>query len=82
MLVEKRMRKNPQTATPEDYLASALAKMHKGGFRRLPVVKDGKLAGIITDRDLRASTLPVTLESDRSKEGILEISLRQMEEKN
>ena len=27
--------------------------MHKGGFRRLPVVKDGKLIGIITDRDLR-----------------------------
>jgi CBS domain-containing protein len=33
MLVEKRMRKNPETITPEDYLASALAKMHKGGFR-------------------------------------------------
>jgi acetoin utilization protein AcuB len=27
--------------------------MHKGGFRRLPVVQDGKLIGIITDRDLR-----------------------------
>jgi len=38
MLVEKRMRKNPETITPEDYLAGALAKMHKGGFRRLPVV--------------------------------------------
>jgi acetoin utilization protein AcuB len=53
MLVEKRMRKNPETITPEDYLASALVKMHKGGFRRLPVVDDGKLIGIITDRDLR-----------------------------
>ena len=27
--------------------------MRKGGFRRLPVVKDGQLVGIITDRDLR-----------------------------
>jgi acetoin utilization protein AcuB len=53
MLVEKRMRKNPETITPEDYLASAQAKMQQGGFRRLPVVKDGKLIGIITDRDLR-----------------------------
>ena len=33
MQVEKRMRKNPETITPEDYLASALVKMHKGGFR-------------------------------------------------
>lgn len=53
MLVENRMRKNPETITPEDYLAGALVKMHKGGFRRLPVIKDGKLIGIITDRDLR-----------------------------
>jgi acetoin utilization protein AcuB len=53
MLVEKRMRKNPETIQPEDYLASGLVKMHKGGFRRLPVVQDGKLIGIITDRDLR-----------------------------
>jgi CBS domain-containing protein len=47
MLVEKRMRKNPQTITPEDYLASALANMHKSGFRRLPIVKDWNLVGII-----------------------------------
>lgn len=53
MLVEKRMKKNPETITPEDYLGSALVKMHKGGFRRLPVVKGEKLVGIITDRDLR-----------------------------
>ena len=53
MLVEKGMSKNPETIAPEDYLADALVKMHKGGFRRLPVVKDGKLVGIITDRDLR-----------------------------
>jgi acetoin utilization protein AcuB len=53
MLVENRMKKNPQTITPEDYLAGALVKMHQGGFRRLPVVKDSQLIGIITDRDLR-----------------------------
>jgi acetoin utilization protein AcuB len=27
--------------------------MQKGGFRRLPVVRDGQVVGIITDRDLR-----------------------------
>jgi acetoin utilization protein AcuB len=53
MLVEKEMSRNPETITPEAYLEEALRKMHKGGFRRLPVLEAGKLVGIITDRDLR-----------------------------
>ena len=53
MLVGKRMSKSPATVTPEDYLANARAKMQEGNFRRLPVVKDGQLVGIVTDRDLR-----------------------------
>jgi|SRR5690348_14730280 acetoin utilization protein AcuB len=53
MLVQNRMIKNPETISPDEFLASGLVKMHKGGFRRLPVIKDAKLIGIITDRDLR-----------------------------
>jgi acetoin utilization protein AcuB len=53
MLVEKRMRKNLETITPDERLTSAQVKMWGGGFRRLPVVREGKLVGIITDRDLR-----------------------------
>ncbi len=53
MLVGKRMTKNPVTITPDDYLATAQAKMQTGRFRRLPVVKDEHLVGILTDRDLR-----------------------------
>jgi acetoin utilization protein AcuB len=34
-------------------LIQARLKMQKGGFRRLPVVSDGQLVGIITDRDMR-----------------------------
>ena len=30
--------------------------MSEGGFRRLPVVEDGRLIGIVTDRDLRQAT--------------------------
>jgi len=56
MLVGKRMSKNPQTVAPEDYLATAQAKMLAGNFRRLPVIKDGKLVGMITDRDMRQHT--------------------------
>jgi acetoin utilization protein AcuB len=54
MLVSNRMTKDPVTTTPEDLLVQAQLKMQKGGFRRLPVVSDGQLVGIITDLDLRA----------------------------
>ena len=53
MLVSNRMTKDPVTATGEDLLIQARLKMQKGGFRRLPVVSDGQLVGIITDRDMR-----------------------------
>jgi len=53
MLVQNRMTNNPETISPEEFLTSVLGKMQKGGFRRLPVIKDDKLIGIITDRDLR-----------------------------
>jgi acetoin utilization protein AcuB len=53
MLVQNRMTKNPETISPDEFLASGLVKMRKGGFRRLPVVQDAKLIGTITDRDLR-----------------------------
>jgi acetoin utilization protein AcuB len=54
MLVSNRMTKDPATITPEDLLIQAQLKMQKGGFRRLPVISDGQLVGIITDRDMRA----------------------------
>jgi acetoin utilization protein AcuB len=53
MLVSKRMTKDPVTVTPDDLLIQARLKMQAGGFRRLPVVSDGQLVGIITDRDMR-----------------------------
>lgn len=54
MLVSNRMTKDPVTVTGEDLLIQAQLKMQKGGFRRLPVVSDGQLVGIITDWDMRA----------------------------
>ena len=56
MLVGKRMSRNPVTVAPEDYLAAAQGKMEAGRFRRLPVIKDGTLIGIVTNRDLREHT--------------------------
>jgi acetoin utilization protein AcuB len=53
MLVSKRMSKEPVTIAPDDLLIQARLKMQKGGFRRLPVLSDGHLVGIVTDRDIQ-----------------------------
>ena len=37
----------------EDLAIRATHKMQAGGFHRLPVVRDGKLVGIVSERDLR-----------------------------
>jgi acetoin utilization protein AcuB len=47
------MIKHPITITAEELLSQAKEKMAAGRFRRLPVVSDDKVTGIITDRDLR-----------------------------
>jgi len=47
------MSKHPETINPDDNLAKASEMMQVGGFRRLVVVKDSAVAGILTDRDLR-----------------------------
>ncbi len=53
MLIRHWMTKNPVTIGPNELLSEARLKMNKGSFRRLPVVENGQLLGIITDRDLR-----------------------------
>jgi len=53
MFVRELMTKNPVTVEPGDSLARADARMKAGGFRRLPVVQDGELVGILSEYDLR-----------------------------
>jgi acetoin utilization protein AcuB len=53
MLVKYRMTKAPVTVGPDEWLSDAAHKMQAGGFRRLPVTSNGKLVGILTDRDAR-----------------------------
>ncbi len=53
MLVREVMTPDPITISPNHSIGAALARMRRGGFRRLPVVEKGTLVGIITDRDLR-----------------------------
>jgi acetoin utilization protein AcuB len=42
------------TVGPRDSLSKAKALMDSGNFRHMPVVDDGKLIGILSDRDLRS----------------------------
>jgi len=62
MLVGERMSKPVITISPEMPIPEALNLMKKEHIRRTPVVKDGKLVGIVSDIDLlNASPSPVTL---------------------
>lgn len=61
MLVSKRMTANPTTITSTMTIVDALQLMRNNKFRRLPVVDNGQLVGIVTDRDLReVSASPAT----------------------
>jgi len=61
MLVEQIMRSKPVTATPATTLADAFELMHERGVRHLPIVENGQLVGIVSDRDLkRAMASPTT----------------------
>jgi len=48
------MTRHPEIIHPDDTLAKAKEMMDVAGFRRLPVVKDGNVVGMLTERNLRA----------------------------
>jgi acetoin utilization protein AcuB len=56
MFVRSSMSTKPIVIGPTESLIEARRKMEEGNFRRLPVVRDGRLIGIVTDRDLRQHT--------------------------
>lgn len=61
MVVRNVMTSNPFTASPDTTIAEALAIMRENGIRRLPVLKNGKLIGIVTKRRLlEVSPSPAT----------------------
>lgn len=56
MLVRDIMRSPVRTVDVTTPLADAYAQLHDHDIRHLPVLDDGALAGIVTDRDLRYAT--------------------------
>jgi CBS domain-containing protein len=47
------MTRDPQTLSPEQTAIDALRLMWDGGFRHLPMVKDGKVVGVVSRGDFR-----------------------------
>lgn len=68
MLVKHRMSTEPTSVQPGDSLAHALRLTREHRIRHLPVVLNGELAGILSDRDIRtAMPSPLTVaDADRA----------------
>jgi CBS domain-containing protein len=52
MKVKELMTKEPQTCTPDTTVAEAAQRMWEADCGILPVVDDGELVGVVTDRDM------------------------------
>ena len=56
MLVKNWMSKKVITIDADDSMQDAMSLLKEHGIRRLPVMKKGKLVGIVTDRDLKKAS--------------------------
>ncbi len=73
MLIRQIMTANPTTVGPQDVLRTAIEKMASVGCRRLPVVEQGRLVGIVADLDIRqALNSPIVLHERWQDEDLIE----------
>lgn len=56
MLVQEWMTADPTSVADDTPVMDAMQILRRGGYRRLPVLADGRLVGIVTDRDLKEAT--------------------------
>ncbi len=63
----------PTSITPDTPLRTVIAVMKSAGCRQLPVLEQGKLVGIITDRDVRTVlNSPIVLHGRWQDEALLD----------
>ncbi len=72
MRVSALMTRSPITVTPDTSTDEAVIAMDRAGVRHLPVVENGQLRGLISDRDLLTETgwLPSRLRDMRSGQSL------------
>ena len=56
LLVEDSMTRDIVTLSPDETAATALALCRERRIRHLPILKEGRVVGLVSDRDLRSST--------------------------
>lgn len=62
MIVRDIMTENPRTVEVTDNINQALDVLHDLDVRHVPVVENGVLVGLLSDRDLRSYSLPAIVE--------------------
>ncbi len=72
------MTRNPLTVTPSESIGQAEEIMTDNRFRQLPVVQDGELVGIITDRDVRSFLSGSLLTHPEAREKALATKVREI----
>src|SRR5262249_12917637 len=58
----------PETVDPDKPFGYALLRMHERGFRHLPVVRDGKIVGIVSARNAMDPALEEFVSEGRRRE--------------
>jgi acetoin utilization protein AcuB len=66
-VVEKWMSRNVITVPPHEKITEAFELMQGRGIRHLPVVEDGELKGLVTDRDIRLALIPSPLSTPEDR---------------
>lgn len=84
MFVADRMAKNPITVTPDTKVDEAAILMKRYNFRRMPVVEEGRVVGIFSDRDLmKVAPSPATTLSKFEINSLLaKMTVREIMHKN
>ena len=66
-IVEKWMTRDVITVQPHEKIIDAFELMQRQGIRHLPVIGDGELKGLVTDRDIRLALIPSPLSTPEDR---------------
>jgi len=73
MLIKDMMQTQVVSVTPETRVADLLRVLQRRGIRHVPVMDGSKLAGIISDRDVKQSMMSAALSTEgREREQLLD----------